>query len=75
MMMGGGGGQESVNQKFTLHFYSYTARIKVILTQKRVCGTAYTEENAQFTLQSAVQNLNDVPIHSRNIKYNYIPHL
>ena len=36
----GGGGQESVNQKFTFHFYSYTSRVKVIQTQKRVCGTA-----------------------------------
>ena len=35
VMIGGGGGQESVNQKFTLHLYSYTARIKVILTPKK----------------------------------------
>ena len=52
--MGGGGGQESVNQKFTLHFDSYTARIKVIQTHtKKEFVVQRTEEthSLHYSLQ------------------------
>ena len=35
MWGGGEGRQESVNQKFNLYVYSYTARIKVTLTHTK----------------------------------------